>query len=293
MNICFKFIISNLSNNIVHLLDCNNNTIIFEDNYGNFKNKGSKKYLLSEDEYKKLVYTLETDDNREILEIIPAKFRYLYEKIIEKLNIPSENLLIPITYINNFNHIIETISIYHHTIYHNIFQLLDNRNMSSIGLISTFINFENINFHNVKIKYLSNKDIIKSETSFKDYIKLFINNYDPSNINKINKVLSKPKTKRNLRPRKTKSSIKKGGTPLSIITEQDYIDNEKIFYYFLNKDNIHLFPPAILEYDNENKQLIVVDGNHRLALYIIQNIMEGKNDKIPVVIAIKDINDFI
>jgi len=284
MNICFKFIISNLSNNIVHMLDCNNNSTIFEDNNGMFENKGSNKYSLSTDEYKRLVYTLETNGNKEIIEIIPAKFRYLYEKIIEKLNIPFETLLIPITHMNNFNHIIEMISIYHNKIYHNIFQLLDDYAMTSIGLISTFIDFENINFNNVKIK--------TADITFNDYIKLFINNYDQSNIDKINKALfNKPETKRNLRPRKTRSIIKKGGTPLPIITEQNYIYNEKIFYYFQNKDNIHLFQPAILEYDHENNQLIVVDGNHRLAFYIIRNIMENRNDKIPVIIAIKDIND--
>jgi sulfur relay (sulfurtransferase) DsrF/TusC family protein len=265
------------------MLDCNNNTKQFQDNNGIFKEEGCDyKYSLSEDQYNRLVYALETDNNQEILDIFPAKFRYIYEKIIKNLNIPSENLSIPITYIDNFDHIIEMISVYHHTKQHNIFNLLDDYAMSSIGLISTFIDFNNINFNDVKIK-------ISDNITFKDYIRIFIDNYDPSNIDKINKVLlNKPEGK--TKPIKTKSIIKKkGGTPLPIITEQSFIYNETIFYYFQNKDKI--FPPAILEYDDENKQLIVVDGNHRLAFYIIRNIMEGKNYKIPVIIAIKDINE--
>ena len=287
MNICLKFLISNLSNDFVHMLDCNNNTQIFKDNHGTFEHKDSHNYSLSEAEYNRLVYTFETDGNQEILEIIPAKFRYLYERIIQTLNISSETLSIPITYIDNLNHIIEMISIYHHNKDYNIFQLLDDRNMTSIGLIYTHIDFNHINFHNVKIKYSSNNEIVKTNIAFNDYIHLFIRNYDPSsNIDKLNKDLFKQKTKTT--SRKTKSIIKKGGQALPIITDQEFIYNEKIFYYFQNKSL--LFPPAILEYDDEHKQFIVVDGNHRLAFYIIRNIMEGRNDKIPVIIAIKDIN---
>jgi hypothetical protein len=273
------------------MLDCNNNTQIFEDNHGIFEDNGNYKYSLSNDEYNRLVYELETNDNREILEIISAKFKYLYEKIIKNLNISSDVLSIPITYMNNINHIIETISIYHSRKDYNIFQLLDDYDMTSVGMIYTFIDYKNINFHNLKIKSSSNEDVIKSNLSFNKYIQLFIKNYDPSNIDKINKalfLLNKPETKR--KTRKTKSIIKKGGNSLPIITEQSFVSNETIYYYFQNKDNIQLFPPTILEYDDENKQLIVVDGNNRLAFYIIDNIMNRKNDKIPVIIAIKDIN---
>jgi hypothetical protein len=275
------------------MLDCNNNTQIFEDNHGIFKLIESHNYSLSNDIYNQLVYKLEKYDDREILEIIPAKFKYLYEKIIKKLNIPSETLLNPLNNINNLDHIIKMISIYHNIKYdYNIFQLLDDYAMSSLGLIYTYIDFNNINFNNVKVKFSLNNEIIKTDITFNNYIHLFKNNYDPSNIDKLNKALSKPETKRNLRSRtKTKSIIKKGGSPLPIITQQGFITNETIYYYFQNKDNIQSFPPAILEYDDKNNQFIVVDGNNRLAFYTIRNIMYGLNDKIPVIIAIKNIND--
>ena len=95
-----------------------------------------------------IINKLKKYDDREILEIILAKFKYLYEKIIKKLNIPSETLLIPLNNINNLDHIIKMISIYHNIKY--------DYAISSLGLIYTYIDFNNINFHNVKVKFSLN-----------------------------------------------------------------------------------------------------------------------------------------
>ena len=49
MNICLKFILYDLSNNLINMLDCNNNTQIFEDNHGIFELIESYNYSLSND----------------------------------------------------------------------------------------------------------------------------------------------------------------------------------------------------------------------------------------------------
>jgi hypothetical protein len=62
--------------------------------------------------------------------------------------------------------------------------------------------------YKIKIKFSLNNEIIKTDITFNNYIHLFKNNYDPSNIDKLNKALSKPETKRNLRSRtKTKNLL--------------------------------------------------------------------------------------
>ena len=73
--------------------------------------------------------------------------------------------------------------------------------------------------------------------------------------------------------------------PRTIITEQRFVTHNNICWYHkqLNDENENYFPfpPVILEYENNN--LVIVDGNNRIAYAITKGL-----ETIPAIIIIQN-----
>jgi|688.fasta_scaffold05006_15 hypothetical protein len=154
----------------------------------------------------------------------------------------------------------------------NICGLIDidmNETIINIGILFTFIETEKFDINDIYIKnkHRNNETTIQETKLFKDYLK--------------DKLEPKTKTKS-----KKKYSTKGGMITYpgitKITTEQDFIYYETLNYYIDNIQNNLI--PVVIEYDINNGQFIIVDGNHRVAYHI-----EQKFEYIPVIIIFKNL----
>ena len=172
----------------------------------------------------------------------------LYENLIKRLDLCNNPTMSYNFHIyNNLEPIYKTIALKHldnPENYHNLINICDiaEKCPKTLAIIYTYINIANINFRSLKVKLDNGHEIL-----FEEYKKQFL---------------------------QSKRIGSRQG--LTIRTEQACVSNSTIQYYF----EIALtqqIPAPILEY--EDGELIVVDGNNRLAYYLIKN-------QIPIIPAI-------
>lgn len=164
----------------------------------------------------------------------------------------------------------------------NYLQLIDIDHETSninIGVIFGFIKTSKFDINNVKIRYNQNNDdddddcLVNSDIDFTTYKTYIQDCIHTENIEQCaNQKLPNYKNFE-------KKKCKRGGAIDIVKTEQNYITHEVIMHYFKSSD---IKQPVFIEYDYEEQNFFVVDGNHRVAFHIINNY-----EYIPVMIILK------
>jgi hypothetical protein len=132
--------------------------------------------------------------------------------------------------------------------YHNLINI-KKKFPKTLGIIYTYVNLSDVDFKSVKVRLYD-----KTEIPFNEYIIRY------------------------------NHSRQGGGLPIK--TEQGFVSENTISYYFTKASSINL-PAIILEYEND--ELIVADGNNRIAYYLLsQNIQ-----LIPAIIIIQNPKDIL
>jgi hypothetical protein len=118
-----------------------------------------------------------------------------------------------------------------------------------LGILYTYVNLSDIDFTSIKVRYDD-----RTEIPFDEYIQRY------------------------------NRSRQGGGLPIK--TEQGFVSDNTISYYFREALSINL-PAIILEYEND--ELIVADGNNRIAYYLLSR----KIQLIPAIIIIQNPEDIL
>lgn len=192
--------------------------------------------------------------------------------IIEKINSLYQNLLNKLCLSGslydtdiNIDKLYYYISTYHTISFRqNFFNNIDIDDMISnypkkLAIICNNIKVSNIEFDNIKIKYIQNNNPIETDIKFKEY---------KENFNSCGDYITGGCSDDNIK----------------IKTNQQFITHNNICWYHhqINSDNLFPFMPIIIEYKLDTNELFIIDGNNRVGYAITRGI-----EYIPAIIIIK------